>query len=90
MDCYHVAQTSTHDLADPIFFLHHTQIDRLWTLWQQENPEARLTAFGGNKTQDANTVQATLDDIMPYLDLVPDVKVSEVMSTQTSRLCYTY
>jgi tyrosinase len=77
-------------LIDPIFFLHHTQVDRLWTLWQNENPEVRTTEFGGPKTQNEDPGEATLEDIMPYLDLVPDVKVSEMMSTQTSRLCYVY
>ncbi|KAK3498101.1 uncharacterized protein B0T23DRAFT_394280 [Neurospora hispaniola] len=76
---------------DPIFFLHHTQIDRLWTLWQMEKPETRTTDFGGPKTQNlSNPGEATLDDVMPYLNLVPDIKVSEVMKTQTSKLCYSY
>ncbi|KAK8070195.1 hypothetical protein PG994_006811 [Apiospora phragmitis] len=75
---------------DPIFFLHHGQVDRLWTQWQQENPEKRTTEFGGPKTQGKNSGEATLEDVMPYLGLVPDVKVKETMSTQASRLCYTY
>jgi tyrosinase len=75
---------------DPIFFLHHAQVDRLWSLWQQEQPEVRVTEFGGPKTKDKNPSEATLKDIMPYLNLVPDIQVSEVMSTKTSRLCYEY
>ncbi|KAJ7093948.1 hypothetical protein B0H15DRAFT_147237 [Mycena belliarum] len=74
---------------DPIFFLHHAQVDRLWTLWQQEKPAVRNTQFGGPKTR-ANTTQATLEDVMPYLNLVPDIKVAEVMTTQNARFCYTY
>jgi tyrosinase len=62
----------------------------LWTQWQQENPDVRTTEFGGPKTQDINTVEATLKDIMPYLGIGPDIEVSEVMSTHTSRLCYIY
>ncbi|RAH68073.1 tyrosinase family protein [Aspergillus aculeatinus CBS 121060] len=31
---------------DPIFFLHHTNLDRLWTQWQSKNA-SRLTAMGG-------------------------------------------
>ncbi|KAF5632290.1 Tyrosinase [Fusarium tjaetaba] len=37
---------------DPIFFLYHTQIDRLWSLWQQEDPKTRTIEFAGYKTQD--------------------------------------
>ncbi|KAK7931176.1 hypothetical protein PG985_001888 [Apiospora marii] len=75
---------------DPIFFLHHAQIDRLWTQWQQEKPETRTMEFGGPKTKDKEPGKASLDDVMPYLGLVPDIKVSEVMSTHTSKLCYAY
>ncbi|KAH6838461.1 hypothetical protein B0I37DRAFT_316553 [Chaetomium sp. MPI-CAGE-AT-0009] len=75
---------------DPIFFLHHTQVDRLWALWQQEDPDARNMAYAGPKTQDANTTEATLDDIMPFMGITEDIKVSEVMEIHTPRLCYTY
>jgi len=27
--------------ADPLFFLHHANIDRLWSLWQQSHPQAK-------------------------------------------------
>lgn len=30
---------------DPIFFLHHTNLDRLWTEWQSKDPR-RLKAIG--------------------------------------------
>ena len=75
---------------DPIFFLHHAQIDRLWSQWQQQKPETRTTAFGGPKTNHKEPGEASLDDVMPYLGLIPDVKVSEVMSTHSSKLCYAY
>ncbi|KAK8044124.1 Di-copper centre-containing protein [Apiospora rasikravindrae] len=75
---------------DPIFFLHHAQIDRLWTQWQMEKPETRTTEFGGPKTQDKEPGEASAEDVMPYLGLVPDVKVKEILATGTERLCYTY
>ncbi|KAH6635990.1 hypothetical protein F5144DRAFT_161778 [Chaetomium tenue] len=75
---------------DPIFFLHHTQVDRLWALWQQENPAARNMDFAGPKTQDQNTTEATLEDIMPFMGITPDIKVAEVMEIGTPRFCYSY
>ncbi|KAK8012188.1 hypothetical protein PG989_000448 [Apiospora arundinis] len=32
---------------DPIFFMHHAQVDRLWALWQQADPEARSKDYAG-------------------------------------------
>lgn len=80
----------TNHLTDPVFFLHHAQVDRLWYLWQQENPDARNTQFGGPKTRSPETPEATIHDVLPYLGLTSNVIVSEVMTTQNSRLCYTY
>ena len=77
------------DVPDPIFFLHHTQVDRLWTLWQQERPD-RVRAYGGLLNQWPATDNATLSDRMSFLGLGPDVKVSEAMSTKSSRFCYEY
>ena len=33
--------------ADPIFWVHHGQIDRLWWRWQQAEPSARLADYSG-------------------------------------------
>ncbi|KAM7219489.1 hypothetical protein V8F06_005044 [Rhypophila decipiens] len=34
--------------GDPIFYLHHTWLDRIWAKWQAQNPELRLKEIGGN------------------------------------------
>ncbi|KAI1662918.1 Di-copper centre-containing protein [Daldinia decipiens] len=79
---------------DPLFFLHHTQIDRLWSLWQQVDPETRVNDFSGfrtqNKTGQPTPAQATLDDIMPMRNLAKDIPIRDIMSTQSDLLCYTY
>lgn len=36
--------------ADPMFFLHHAAIDRMWTLWQQKDPKTRQYAISGTGT----------------------------------------
>ncbi|KAL1855304.1 hypothetical protein Daus18300_011121 [Diaporthe australafricana] len=36
--------------GDPVFFLHHNNLDRLWWEWQSANLTARLTDMGGNNT----------------------------------------
>ncbi|KAH7313855.1 hypothetical protein B0I35DRAFT_480502 [Stachybotrys elegans] len=75
---------------DPIFFLHHGQIDRLWWLWQQIEPEVRNKDFSGNRYQDDETVQAALDDYMSFFGMADGIMVAEVMTTQNDLLCYTY
>lgn len=34
--------------GDPIFYLHHTWLDRMWAKWQAQNPQVRLKEVGGN------------------------------------------
>ena len=36
--------------GDPVFFLHHTNLDRLWWVWQSANLTYRLTDMAGNNT----------------------------------------
>lgn len=77
-------------VIDPIFFLHHTQIDRIWTLWQQEDPEARNLDYGGNMNQDENSPEATLDDILPMEGVAEDRPVRDMMEVGNELLCYKY
>lgn len=76
----------TYDL-DPIFFLHHTQLDRLWWLWQQAGPSNRLNDYAGKTS---NGSPALLVDLMPMLKMAPDRQVRDFMSTETVDLCYRY
>lgn len=81
---------------DPLFFLHHAQVDRLWWLWQQADPEARNVDFGGNREPVADpaeadsAAQATLADPLAFLGLGEDVTVGAVMTTENELLCYAY
>lgn len=36
--------------GDPAFYLHHAQVDRLWTIWQSLNPEDRTKQVYGTIT----------------------------------------
>jgi tyrosinase len=89
---------------EPLFFLHHTQVDRLWWLWQQSNPSVRnaeyvgirerTPGFGGRPLLPGEVAPvdppATLEDVMPFMKLADDLPVSAVMTTQSDVLCYTY
>ncbi|EGC43837.1 tyrosinase [Histoplasma capsulatum var. duboisii H88] len=77
---------------EPAFFLHHGQIDRLWSIWQWLDIEKRRNAIYGTLTL-ANippTRNGTLDDIIDVGPLAPPVPVREVMSTIDGPFCYFY
>ena len=77
---------------DPLFFLHHTQLDRLWWLWQQrdgEDGESRLNAYGGHK-QRHSIEMASLEDDIEMRGLAENVQVRRVMDTEGELLCYRY
>lgn len=72
---------------DPIFFLHHAMIDRVWWLWQQQNPSVRNADYSG--VEYANQ-PATLDSIMYMSGFAPDRVVRDFMTTNNNDLCYRY
>lgn len=42
--------------GDPLFFLHHAYLDRVWWQWQQRDLPARLHDMGGNNIPDTATL----------------------------------
>lgn len=40
--------------GDPLFYLHHAFIDKLWWNWQTADEEERLYAIGGPNVKDPN------------------------------------
>ncbi|KAJ9624310.1 hypothetical protein H2204_010866 [Knufia peltigerae] len=73
---------------DPVFFLHHTQVDRLWWTWQQRHPNKKYEYNGANLR--GSSIPATLDDVLVTGGFADDVKVREVMSTDGPMMCYGY
>ncbi|KAF5604330.1 monophenol monooxygenase [Fusarium pseudocircinatum] len=88
--------------GDPIFWLHHTNVDRLWDKWQRLDWPARKSDISGPDTQyaypynffgDKEYKNITLAYVMDFGNLLPDrryITVEEAMDTQAERLCYTY
>jgi len=75
---------------DPIFFLHHTQLDRLWWKWQQIDPQRRLMDYHGKAGTIESSREASMNDLLHVSSMGPAIAVSEIMSTQTKILCYIY
>lgn len=85
----------SHHETDPVFYLHHTQIDRLWWLWQQRDDKSRMWQYQGptanvRLTATEHGDSASLEDILSLGKFGESIKVKTVMSTQTGRLCYRY
>lgn len=79
--------------GDPTFFLHHAQIDRLWTLWQHGDLSTRQYALSGTRTflNWPPSPVGTLEDIIDLGKLGGGgSKVREFMSTMEGRFCYEY
>lgn len=84
--------------ADPIFHLHHANLDRLWWSWQKLNPSVRLTDISGPLfLMDYENVKGgnvTLATALSVGVSAPDVTVGDVMDIAgcgtDGVLCYEY
>ncbi|KAF4511563.1 hypothetical protein G6O67_003346 [Ophiocordyceps sinensis] len=74
---------------DPLFFLHHGNLDRLWWRWQRENPRSRLLQYLGRHMHNS-TGAARLDDVLMFDGFTENVAVHQVMNAEAGLLCYTY
>jgi len=88
----------SHSPNDPLFFLLHTQLDRVWAAWQSHDRRNR-NAIAGGVDQDLNNFDAhplgtgtpvTEDTILYMAGIGPDAKVDDVFSTTGGYLCYGY
>ncbi|KAI0469858.1 hypothetical protein GGR56DRAFT_684258 [Xylariaceae sp. FL0804] len=85
--------------SDPIFWLHHANIDRVWNSWQRADWETRQSEIGGGDVMgaypftfaDENTTYSnvTLDTVLQYDQIGDDITIGDVMDIETD-LCYTY
>ncbi|PYH90972.1 Di-copper centre-containing protein [Aspergillus ellipticus CBS 707.79] len=66
---------------DPVFFLHHAQIDRLWWLWQRQGANGRFRGYQG---------AIDVEEVLKFSGLADDLTAGDVVSTETDALCYKY
>lgn len=62
-------------MADPIFYLHHIQLDRLCYMWQQQGLEARRMAYSGHN-QRHSVKLAKLSDKIKMQGWAPEIEVN--------------
>ncbi|KAK8137829.1 hypothetical protein PG984_001209 [Apiospora sp. TS-2023a] len=86
--------------GDPLFYLHHGVLDKLWNEWQRKDWEARKSDIGGPDTQFAYPYNyfgaspayknVTLDFEMNLGSIGGMKKISQAMDTTGGEFCYTY
>ncbi|KAJ8062942.1 hypothetical protein OCU04_008189 [Sclerotinia nivalis] len=74
---------------DPVFFLHHTNLDRLWWSWQMMDPKHRVQAYDGKSNRDTLR-RASLEDTLDMGGLRRNLPVGEVMEITSGVFCYRY
>lgn len=79
--------------GDPLFYLHHAFIYRLWWQWQNEDIDTRLYEIGGYTTypaSDGGNTTTTLEFGLQLLGIWDDKFVGDVMDLHNSFLCHEY
>ncbi|KAI9367056.1 hypothetical protein BJX61DRAFT_530241 [Aspergillus egyptiacus] len=80
--------------GDPVFFLHHAAIDRLYWTWQNLDPADRTFVVDGPIMMPGfgipNIPDATLDDMQYFDVLAPDRTIRELLDTTGGPFCYVY
>ena len=80
---------------DPLFWLHHGQIDRTWWIWQnlgETGPAARAFQIAGTRTifNQPPSPNATIDDLMDLGFNAPPSPLRDHVSSVAGPYCYIY
>lgn len=87
-----VMQDVWSSVGDPVFWLHHAFVDRVYWAWQKANP-SRLTTISG---VDGSGKPLTLDYVISMGGITPDVRIRDILDTMGGvsiggqPFCYTY
>ncbi|KAB5518049.1 hypothetical protein GE09DRAFT_978746, partial [Coniochaeta sp. 2T2.1] len=85
--------------GDPLFYLHHAMLDKVWDTWQRKKWPARKTDIGGPDTMwaypynyfgDIPYKNVTLNTPLNYPLMGGTIKIDDVMDIRGGDLCYTY
>ncbi|TFK95596.1 Di-copper centre-containing protein [Pterulicium gracile] len=87
---------------DPLFFLHHGMLDRVWAMWQNQHPSNKK-AFGGGSTWALQSAEAwkTFGPAgmppnigpsarIPNVGMGDSVTVADILDIRGGYLCYSY
>ncbi|KAF8905208.1 hypothetical protein CPB84DRAFT_1745537 [Gymnopilus junonius] len=75
--------------GDPMFYLHHANIDRIWWTWQQAVP-SRLYEIAGPSSTVEPIYNVTLEYPLLMGSLGPTLQIRDIMDIHAEPSCYTY
>ncbi|KAF8477673.1 Di-copper centre-containing protein [Russula ochroleuca] len=86
---------------DPLFWMHHAMVDKIWYNWQQLDPRNANSFFGGaSEPTDNLTIYdeypnggppfLTVNSTMPADGMFPVLTIGDVLNTTGGVLCYVY
>jgi tyrosinase len=77
--------------TEPLFYLHHANLDRVFWKWQQMDLKTRLNQVGGPVVPfDYSGRNVTLDFQVNIGKLAGNATLQDLLNTQGKTLCYTY
>ncbi|CUA68023.1 hypothetical protein RSOLAG22IIIB_07703 [Rhizoctonia solani] len=88
----------TFSANEPMFHMHHGNVDRLWWLWQEKS-QVNKAAFHGGSVQNMSALTTYPNGQTPWLNktsLIPTAgmyesySIEQVMDTRSWPLCYVY
>jgi tyrosinase len=78
---------------DPLFWMHHTGMDRMWSLWQEQDPVNRAMDFGAS-TSFFDLAPLKPETSVEVGDMGPTLPAVQLMDPQNRDgrgiLCYQY
>ncbi|KAF5325995.1 hypothetical protein D9611_000744 [Ephemerocybe angulata] len=75
---------------DPLFYLHHAGLDRVWWTWQHANPKKRLQEIGGRSSPNPPYGVVTLDYPLEFAGFAPTVPIRDAIDVGYEPYCYAY
>lgn len=79
-----------YSLSDPLFYLHHANIDRIWWNWQQLAPSTRFFSISGPATRTDPVHEVGVDYVLYMGSLGLSVPIREVLDLWSKPNCYSY
>jgi tyrosinase len=77
---------------DPLFWMHHTGMDRMWSLWQEQDPKRAMDV--GSATGLFDMAPLTYETPVEVGDMGPTLPAMQLMDPQNRDgrgvLCYKY